>query len=553
MFSPLRSLLFAVGALAVAAHALPARDSPARGTTHQHEARQSNCHANQIELYRTGTTFLCINKYYLPGGIALLSIGYVYTVNAASQVADWVTSRWQIHSLSVTPTSSGRRDDSIVYVTSNGTSQVAVYAATVDDRRVVQITDWLAAAGDRLIARSGSSDAAGAATLVGGQVAYFLNGTLDTFTLDFALEDTVQTTNGRLATRNYDTLHTTYWATSGHDSTSLSYGDVQSLALKSYTLEPSGASQVCGYMANSGSWHGAFRHWTGDNGYSIGEHFHLTGAALLAFATAVSGAPAGPVGVETLEARGSTCHYDDIKIWSSGSSFVCRGELAYDRGAAINSIGAGTVSNVASQVADWVNSRAHSGSTQAGRRRLRLARRSDPATEADDVLSVRVGDVQVAVPFVESDGRLTISIGAFLQAKHECDNDVVKKRDFVESGALVGGSASYFSDGALDTCTLDFEVPTSAFSSIEAAASKLEKRSTTTLHTTYWATSGHDATDLSWNSVYNVATASYRSQPDNVGQVCGYMANSGSWHGAYRHWTGDYGYVVGECDDERKF
>ena len=101
---------------------------------------------------------------------------------------------------------------------------------------------------------------------------YHLNGTLDTFTLDFA--GAPGETNSTIAARDLWTVHTTYWAESGHDDTDLSQADVRKLALQSYTQLRDGTSQVCGYMANSGSWHGAFRHWTGDNGYSVGECNH---------------------------------------------------------------------------------------------------------------------------------------------------------------------------------------------------------------------------------------------------------------------------------------
>ena len=60
-------------------------------------------------------------------------------------------------------------------------------------------------------------------------------------------------------------------------------------------------------------------------------------------------------------------------------------------------------------------------------------------------------------------------------------------------------------------------------------------------------------TSLNWNDIYDVTLASYHSLPNSVSQACGYMANSGTWHGAFRHWTGDSGYSVGECSFDRQF
>ncbi|GAA5991861.1 hypothetical protein JCM10908_002241 [Rhodotorula pacifica] len=278
------------------------------------------------------------------------------------------------------------------------------------------------------------------------------------------------------------------------------------------------------------------------------RRFNLLCAALLTFAAAGIGAAASSAG-EKLVLRGSKCNGAAVRIWRSGSEFVCRGVTANAGGTPIRSIDSGTISTVASQVTDWITSHAHYGDTSAGRR---LARRAGADGAAgNQTLSVQVGNVQVnAVPFVEADGRLTVDIGAFLQAKQ--DAGTVIQRYAAASGALYGGSVSFHPDGSLDTFTLHFSVPSSSSATTDATTD-LAKPSANTLHTTYWAVAGHDATDLSWDKVDSLATVSYKDQDATISQVCGYMANSGSWHGAYRHWTGDNGYIVGECLDEREF
>ncbi|GAA5955634.1 hypothetical protein JCM8115_006810 [Rhodotorula mucilaginosa] len=258
--------------------------------------------------------------------------------------------------------------------------------------------------------------------------------------------------------------------------------------------------------------------------------------------TSVSAAPA-LAARDQLETRGSSCHGSDYATWRSGSAFVCLGKTESWRGAAISAIGGGTITTVSSRLADWILSHANGGTTQAGRR----ARRDVGNATVD----IEIGTSTVTVPYTAAvGGRITIDITAYISASAaHAHAKRGAEEDSVATATLIGGTATYFEDGVLDTCTLDFAIPATTADTDAALA----KRTYWTLHTTYWADPGHEVTSLNWNDIYDVTLASYHSLPNGVSQACGYMANSGTWHGAFRHWTGDNGYSVGECSFDRQF
>jgi hypothetical protein len=280
----MHTLTLALLAAAGAASALPTTPYGAATSSEQHrnERRGSNCNTDEVQILRDGDKLICQGKTdYWQNVVFKYVQGGVLTA-AALIISYWVTSKWNVQSLSVGGGAAvrmarrgecddeGEDDDDVIYIVQSE-QEVAVPATLVDDRRVVQIEDWLASMGGDLFKRD-LDEGLAAVPLIGGEVLYHLNGTLDTFTLDFA--GAPGETNSTIAARDLWTVHTTYWAESGHDDTDLSQADVRKLALQSYTQLRDGTSQVCGYMANSGSWHGAFRHWTGDNGYSVGECNH---------------------------------------------------------------------------------------------------------------------------------------------------------------------------------------------------------------------------------------------------------------------------------------
>ncbi|GAA5885328.1 hypothetical protein JCM16303_006004 [Sporobolomyces ruberrimus] len=245
-----------------------------------------------------------------------------------------------------------------------------------------------------------------------------------------------------------------------------------------------------------------------------------------------------------LEKRQGHCHDGMTPLVAYDNKLVCLGGRAFWIGSAISAIGQRTVQAIATQMTDWIESSV-TGSREAASGR-RLARRE--AEESQELVRLEVGGVEAGVPFVQdAQGKTTINILDFLVRSPT----PLETRDVSESEpTVIGGSATYHSDGALDTFTLDFAVPSSAYASDDSAPSTLAKRGAYTLHTTYWAWERHGETSLNWNDVHSLALASFLSLPKGVSQACGYMANSGTWHGSFRHWTGDSGYQVGDLTIE---
>ncbi|GAA5991867.1 hypothetical protein JCM10908_002244 [Rhodotorula pacifica] len=266
MISPVKALSLLLLATASLVTAVPTaeRIRPSESEERHYERRDA-CNQGGLMVYHQGSQFVCVGKTVFWTGAAIITVSVGTAAWLAYSVADMVTSRW--HYGETAKTRLARRDDE--FYISVGDTEYAVPANVVGDHQVVQITDYLAAAASKKgLAARDSADA----SLIGGQILYHMNGTLDTFTLDFGIADVnISNSTSSLAKRSYYTLHTTYWATSGHDNTNLNRDEIANLVKISYDHEQSGVSEACGYLANSGTWHGAFRHWTGDYGYTIGE------------------------------------------------------------------------------------------------------------------------------------------------------------------------------------------------------------------------------------------------------------------------------------------
>ncbi|GAA5942162.1 uncharacterized protein JCM15063_002024 [Sporobolomyces koalae] len=278
----------------------------------------------------------------------------------------------------------------------------------------------------------------------------------------------------------------------------------------------------------------------------------LTLLTLALSGAAVSAAVVPPRSLESsgephsLEKRQGHCHNGMTTVLAYNNKLVCIGSRDVWVGAAITSIGQNTVQTVASRVTDWIASSVY-GQRDTSQVR-RLARR-DVGPDSD-VLYVEVAGVQAAVPFVEgANGSTTISVLDFIARS----GTALVARDVADSEpTVVGGTATFDANGYLENFTLDFAVPAASYES-ESGSPALAKRSYWSLHTTYWANYDNARTSLNWNDIHALVLSSYGSLPSGVSQTCGYMANSGTWHGAFRHWTGDSGYQVGECQSERNY
>ncbi|GAA6012074.1 hypothetical protein JCM11491_001741 [Sporobolomyces phaffii] len=178
----------------------------------------------------------------------------------------------------------------------------------------------------------------------------------------------------------------------------------------------------------------------------------------------------------------------------------------------------------------------------------RMTRRG---TEEEHVYAVvSIGGVELEVPFVhDADGKTTMDLLDFYSPA----SSALATRDLPETASsLTEGSATFYANGTLDTFTIGAAVTPSPLAN-NATSPGLAKRDNWSLHTTYWADPGHESTSLSYDKLRDLVGQTYTHLRGGVWQACGYMANSGTWHGAFRHWTGDNGYTIGECEAARRF
>ncbi|POY73797.1 hypothetical protein BMF94_3338 [Rhodotorula taiwanensis] len=281
---PLLLFAYLVGVAAASSASEAASQAPGGDRKRVDLEKRSDCGPGQELIFRLNTKMICVGaKFYNDArNFSYFAVGAVlvgYVTNAITSAVGGTTVQHD-------EPKAQRRDlaalDSVPTHLAIGDEEVAVDIARVGDRYVVNFADFMTATAGTARLRTRDvleDDPLAVNTITGGTISYFLDGALDTFTLDMSVpvDSTASTANATesgthdLAKRNYNTVHTTYWAESGHQTTSLNYNDVHDLVWRTYHSLPSKVSQVCGYMANSGTWHGSFRHWIGDNGYSIGE------------------------------------------------------------------------------------------------------------------------------------------------------------------------------------------------------------------------------------------------------------------------------------------
>lgn len=82
--------------------------------------------------------------------------------------------------------------------------------------------------------------------------------------------------------------------------------------------------------------------------------------------------------------------------------------------------------------------------------------------------------------------------------------------------------------------------------------SSFAKRDSTPITITYYAVSGHQETKLGYDNLYNLFHQIFVSSPGGVGSECGYAANSGTWHGAFKA-TVSGASDAGSCYTERQY
>ncbi|KAI0868119.1 hypothetical protein GGS24DRAFT_494811 [Hypoxylon argillaceum] len=217
-----------------------------------------------------------------------------------------------------------------------------------------------------------------------------------------------------------------------------------------------------------------------------------------------------------LVARDS-CGDDQLMVYNNNKSFLCVGKTVFWTGVALTSISVAVANNAASQFATWVVNK-FTGQPSANESKRDVAEK--PAEKwFEDEESVTYG----------------------------WKPPTLAARDGVNLH-IHNMTATYSkSTGLMTQADMTFDGEHEAIDK-----SSLAKRDSTPITITYYAVSGHQGTKLAYNDVYNLYHQIFVSSPGGVGSECGYAANSGTWHGAFKV-TVSGATDAGSCYAERQY
>lgn len=245
-------------------------------------------------------------------------------------------------------------------------------------------------------------------------------------------------------------------------------------------------------------------------------------SAILNAALAVSTAYAGvvpqaksDVTSTQVTTRGNQCARDSLKVYENHNGFLCVGKTVFWTGVSLAVVYAPTVNAAASQFATWVKGK--------------IVGEASAAEKRGDAEHVYLEEDDETITYRWLPASLTARDGTDISFIHDMTKRVDK------------------ATGEVVQADMTFEAEHEAVDEAGALA-KRDGR----IYLTYWAESGHADTELNANDVANLyAQIFYRADP-NAGSECGYVANSGNWHGAFKA-TVEGAPSAGECLDERAF
>ncbi|KAI1751867.1 hypothetical protein F4782DRAFT_540671 [Xylaria castorea] len=231
---PSTLLNLAIAGRLATAGVLPERAHTARGAE---LVARDDCNAGQLLVYRTGDRFICVGKTVFWSGLALTTITVATASGAANQFATWV-----INKFTGEPSATegeGKRDmtekQADKWFENEETVTYGWKPPTLADR-----------------------DEAG--PHIHNMTATYSKGTglMTQAMMTFDAEhDPID--EHSVAKRATTPITITYYAVSGHADTKLGYDDLYNLFHQIFVASPGGVGSECGYAANSGTWHGAFK------------------------------------------------------------------------------------------------------------------------------------------------------------------------------------------------------------------------------------------------------------------------------------------------------
>ncbi|KAJ8108476.1 hypothetical protein ONZ43_g6413 [Nemania bipapillata] len=247
-------------------------------------------------------------------------------------------------------------------------------------------------------------------------------------------------------------------------------------------------------------------------------------STLLNLAVAGRLAMAGVPAERTYTARGAALVARDhcsqpgeLLVYRTEDRFVCIGKTVFWTGAALTTISVAVASDAASQFATWViNKVKGEPSTTEGKRDV-AEKQADKWFEDEESVTY---------------GWTPPTLGARTGVSSHIHNMTVT----YSKGT-----------GFMTQAEMTFDGEHDPIGNITVA-----KRSSTPITITYYAVSGHEGTKLGYDDLYNLFHQIFVSSPGGVGSECGYAANSGTWHGAFKA-TVSGAPDAGSCYTERQF
>lgn len=209
-------------------------------------SKRDNCGAGELKVYENNNNFLCVGTTVFWTGVTLLAVYAPIIAAASSQFGTWVVNAF---TGAPSATESAKRDGSLEIWDENDVSITYGWKPSfLKIRNLNGTTDtdfsWIHNMTKSYDKTSG-------------------NFTQATMTFDGQFEDFADihgtSTAGTTGKRANTPVTITYYAVDGHQKTSLGYQDIVNLYTQAFFSAPGGVGSECGYAANSGSWHGAFK------------------------------------------------------------------------------------------------------------------------------------------------------------------------------------------------------------------------------------------------------------------------------------------------------
>ncbi|KAI1428972.1 hypothetical protein F5Y12DRAFT_585853 [Xylaria sp. FL1777] len=249
-------------------------------------------------------------------------------------------------------------------------------------------------------------------------------------------------------------------------------------------------------------------------------------STLLNLAVAGRLAAAGVPAERTYDARSSnlvarsTCHPGELEIYRSDERFLCVGKTVFWTGVALTSISVATANGAVSQFATWVTNKLTGTPSATEQKRDAAEKQAEKWFEDEETVTYGWAPPNT------------------------------RKRDVANSSSayIHNMTATYSkSGGHMTQAEMTFDGEHDPIDKRQFA-----KRDSTPITITYYATEGHQETKLKYDDIYNLYHQVFVSSPGRVGSECGYAANSGTWHGAFKVTVSGAG-DAGACVDERKY